>query len=127
MTMKKNLKHRLASRSEEIENKSKNSHGKEEEAQEEKSDKKEEKKKGYDPEKDKVVKEVGEIKGDSERGGKITVRIASYNNGPKKISIMLKGENKDGKEWFAKLGRITKRQSKKLRILLRKADQFLED
>ena len=113
--MKKNLKHRLAN-------------DEETEGKEESAEKKEEKKKGFDPEKDKVLKEVGQIESDSAREGSIIVRIASYNNGPKKIAVMRRGETKDGKDWFsARLGRITKKQAKKLRILLRKADAFLED
>ncbi|MDD5218609.1 MAG: hypothetical protein PHN49_03445 [Candidatus Omnitrophica bacterium] len=41
-------------------------------------------------------------------GGKITVSVHSYNNGPKKIQIIRENLDAEGNTRFAKLGRMTK-------------------
>ena len=41
-------------------------------------------------------------------GGKITVSIHSYNNGPKKVQIVRENLDDEGNFRFAKLGRLNK-------------------
>jgi len=43
-------------------------------------------------------------------GGKITVSVHSYNNGPKKVQIVRENQDADGNARFAKLGRLTKEE-----------------
>lgn len=41
-------------------------------------------------------------------GGKITVSVYSYNNGPKKLQITRENKDTEGNFRFAKMGRLTK-------------------
>lgn len=43
-------------------------------------------------------------------GGKITVSVHSYNNGPKKLQIVRENMDAEGNARFAKLGRLTKNE-----------------
>lgn len=84
-------------------------------------------KRGYSEGDDKCIKKIGSIEGESDRAGDILVRIMSYKGGPKKVAVNRHGTKKDGSEWFSpKLGRMTLKESKRLRVLLRKANAFLE-
>ncbi len=54
-------------------------------------------------------------------GGKITVSVHSYNNGPKKLQIIRENQDQEGGVRFAKLGRLTKEELEKVIPLMQEA------
>ncbi|MGB2630429.1 MAG: hypothetical protein WBD24_06195 [Candidatus Omnitrophota bacterium] len=53
--------------------------------------------------------------------GVLSVKIMSYNNGPRKLQISRERRNKDGEMKFAKLGRLTKEELESILPLVQDA------
>ncbi len=54
-------------------------------------------------------------------GGKISICVYSYNNGPKKLQISREIKDKEGNFAFAKLGRLTKDEAEGILPLIKEA------
>lgn len=54
-------------------------------------------------------------------GGRITVSVYSYNNGPLKMQIVRENKDAEGNFRFAKLGRLTKEEALGVQPLIQEA------
>lgn len=54
-------------------------------------------------------------------GGRITVSVYSYNNGPLKMQVVRENKDSEGNFRFAKLGRLTKEEAQGVLPLIQEA------
>jgi len=54
-------------------------------------------------------------------GGRITVSVYSYNNGPLKMQVVRENKDAEGNFRFAKLGRLTKEEAQGVLPLIQEA------
>ncbi|MBF0494098.1 MAG: hypothetical protein HQL28_03085 [Candidatus Omnitrophica bacterium] len=54
-------------------------------------------------------------------GGKVTVKVMSYNGGAKKLQISREIKNKEGMFQFSKLGRLSKDETEKILPFIQEA------
>ncbi len=54
-------------------------------------------------------------------GGRITVSVYSYNNGPLKLQVVRENKDSEGNFRFAKLGRLSKEEAQNIIPLLQEA------
>lgn len=78
----------------------------------------------YDPEKDKVLTEVGEVNSDD---GDLLVRVMAYNGGSPKVAINRRFFTRKGEERTKSPGRLTEADLKGLIPLLSKAKKALSE
>ena len=77
----------------------------------------------YDPEKDKVTHEVGEVPTEA---GSIVVRVFSYNGGEPKVGVNRTWLDNNGDQKFKNLGRLTRDEADALAPLLTQAAMLIE-
>ena len=54
-------------------------------------------------------------------GGRLTVSVYSYNNGPKKLQVSRENRTGEGELRFAKLGRMTKEEAEAVLPIMQEA------
>jgi hypothetical protein len=54
-------------------------------------------------------------------GGRITVSVYSYNNGPLKLQVVRENKDSEGNFRFAKLGRLTKEEAQEIIPVIQEA------
>lgn len=77
----------------------------------------------YDPNLDKSIYSKS---WENDLGGKITVSVYSYNNGPKKLQLSRENRDQSGELKFVKLGRLSKAEIENILPFIQDAIKILD-